>query len=101
MDEYQREWRKTEAGRKYKRASKERWRKNNLPKARAHLQLWRAIQAGKISRSSCELCGAEPVHAHHYLGYEKEHILDVQWLCLPHHRMVHSTTGSEVMLKSL
>lgn len=30
------------------------------------------------------------IEAHHYLGYEPEHWLDIQWLCTKHHAAVDS-----------
>jgi hypothetical protein len=33
----------------------------------------------------CFICGNLDVSAHHYLGYDKEHALDVLWLCPKHH----------------
>lgn len=39
---------------------------------------------------NCEACGRTCVpHAHHYKGYEPEHWLDVQWLCVPCHDRAH------------
>ena len=81
-------WRRnTEIGITYKRQSKEHWRRRNLHKARAHLQLHRAVVAGKVERGACEICGETDVEGHHYLGYE--YPLVVRWLCSPHHREIH------------
>lgn len=34
-------------------------------------------------------CNTSPIQAHHYLGYEPEHHLDIQWLCKMHHWDAH------------
>jgi hypothetical protein len=46
-----------------------------------------ALHLGKMVRpNNCQICGAaEKLEAHHWRGYEKEHWLDVQWLCHAHH----------------
>lgn len=67
-------------------------RKNQPNKAHARDALKRAVQDGKLARGECSrksdrckgaICG------HHHLGYEKEHWLDVTWLCGFHHWEVH------------
>lgn len=45
------------------------------------------IEAGRMTRQPCEICDAEPAHAHHD-DYSKP--LDVRWLCEPHHREHHA-----------
>lgn len=57
-----------------------------------------AVQAGKIQRQPCEICGLEKSEAHHYLGYEPEHWYDVQWLCRQHHFDAH---GFSIRTKEL
>lgn len=44
-----------------------------------------AIRSGKLIRQPCKVCGDIKVDAHHWHGYDKEHELDVQWLCRKHH----------------
>jgi len=60
---------------------------------RAMLASFRAVKAGILIRPEfCEYpdCDVkEPLDRHHYLGYEKEHQLDVAWLCPIHHKRVH------------
>jgi hypothetical protein len=63
---------------------------------RAWYHVKRAIATGKLIRpETCEDCGAAPgvnkrgrslIEAHHYLGYEPEHYLDVIWLCSACHK---------------
>jgi hypothetical protein len=60
-------------------------------KDRARRAVNQAIKNGKLVRpDSCQLCTRNPglgsdgrflVRADHYLGYEHEHWLDVQWVC--------------------
>lgn len=47
----------------------------------------RAIRTGMLVRQPCEVCGREPVHAHHRNGYQEA--LDVVWLCPSHHAEEH------------
>lgn len=65
-----------------------RRRKEHPEKQRAHDKVLRAIKAGKLERPDhCELCGKEcKPHAHHWHGYDDDHVLDVQWLCAKCHR---------------
>lgn len=50
--------------------------------------LQRAVRDGKIISGDCyyrcDTCQGV-VGAHHYLGYEKEHMYDVIWVCMHHH----------------
>lgn len=55
-------------------------------KARAAVN--HAIRDGKLVREPCEVCGSEPVEAHHD-DYSKP--LDVRWLCEQHHEDHHVT----------
>lgn len=50
-----------------------------------------ALKAGELVKpDACEACGHDQhLVAHHYLGYEVDHRLDVQWLCRPCHRTAH------------
>lgn len=82
-------------GRAWKKKSNRRWHKRNIVKARAHLELFRAIRRGEIDRKPCQTCGNKKTHGHHYLGYDKNHWLDVMWLCPKHHREIHSGQESQ------
>lgn len=58
----------------------------------ARWQVARALAAGRLTRSACEVCGEARVHAHHD-DYSKP--LDVRWLCPTHHREHHAkATGA-------
>jgi hypothetical protein len=48
-----------------------------------------AIQAGRLIRQPCEVCGKKS-QAHHD-DYAKP--LEVRWLCCEHHRIVHGQLG--------
>lgn len=54
-------------------------------KHRARLLVGTHISRGKLIKLPCFICGNPQVTAHHYLGYAKEHALDVLWLCRIHH----------------
>lgn len=47
-----------------------------------------SLKSGKIKKpDKCQKCGATgDLEAHHHKGYDKEHQLDVQWLCIPCHK---------------
>lgn len=47
--------------------------------------VYQAIKSGRLKRMPCEVCGESKSEAHHHNGYDKEHWLDVQWLCRKHH----------------
>jgi hypothetical protein len=55
----------------------------------AHTAVHNAIRDGRLRKQPCQECGTWLVHAHHHMGYEPEHWLDVQWLCVRHHKAVH------------
>lgn len=43
---------------------------------------WAKKRGLLTAKTECEYCGKSGIiHAHHYLGYEKRHFLDVMWLC--------------------
>lgn len=42
-----------------------------------------ALKAGRLVRKPCEVCGNPKAEAHHP---DHSRPLDVQWLCVPHHR---------------
>lgn len=56
-------------------------------KIRARKAVQHAVDAGRLTRCPCEVCGSTArVHAHHD-DYSKP--LDVMWLCVTHHRERH------------
>lgn len=69
-----------EADRKRKKDPEER------KKFQARRKISNSLAAGKIMRKPCDICGStENLEAHHYMGYEPENWLNVQWLCRKHH----------------
>jgi len=56
---------------------------------RARLAVRGAVRSGRLERDACAICEAPKVQAHHYLGYSREHQLDVVWLCQLHHSEAH------------
>lgn len=68
--------------------SVKKWIAKNPEKNLAHVHLNYELNMGRVSKPvSCEFCGEDkPLEAHHWKGYEKEHWLDVQWLCRPCHK---------------
>lgn len=62
------------------------WRRANPLKYTAHLAVQQAIGSGKLTRQSCEVCGATTVDAHHD-RYDEP--LTVRWLCRSHHVKLH------------
>ena len=53
---------------------------------KANTLVGNAIRDGRLVRQPCEVCGAEPTHAHHD-DYSKP--LEVRWLCTYHHGVAH------------
>jgi hypothetical protein len=56
----------------------------------ANMTVERLVNRGILERKPCEICGDINSEAHHYLGYDKIHWLDVKWLCHKHHYQDHS-----------
>lgn len=56
-----------------------------------------ALDKGELTRPlNCSICGGNShpnrvIEPHHYLGYEREHWLDVQWCCYLCHNEIHRT----------
>lgn len=44
------------------------------------------VDRGHMKKLPCAVCGNPQVQSHHHKGYDKEHVLDVVWLCVKHHR---------------
>lgn len=61
-----------------------KYRETHRDERNARKAVARAVKSGKlIVPQMCEECQVQEVklQAHHYLGYAKEHQLDVKWLC--------------------
>lgn len=74
----QREWYRRNPD--WNKSTPERWQK----KLARHLCNNR-VKRGQMLKLPCFICGNTNVMAHHYLGYDKEHALDIIWLCILHH----------------
>lgn len=78
---------------KARKAEQARLRLRDPAQRHKHEARWavrRAIQAGKLHRGPCEVCGAAQADAHHD-DYSRP--LDVRWLCRSHHVEVHKARG--------
>lgn len=93
-EEYNRQWRADNPGywKEYYQDGRgkevQRRRHESHPLQRkARSAISNALRLGKIIKPiKCQACGCvEKLEAHHWKGYEKEHWLDVQWLCHKHH----------------
>lgn len=62
------------------------WNHKNRHKKNAHLKVFRAVRAEKITKLPCEICGNPKSEAHHE-DYSQP--LNVKWLCQYHHGKVH------------
>lgn len=80
LNEKERNKRKSRKGLWYKNLTTEQ-RKKVLARKIFHM----AKRLGKIKRQPCEVCGKLETQGHHHNGYEREHVLDVRWLCNEHH----------------
>ncbi len=65
-------------------------------KAKCRQRLNDAVEAGKINRKPCEVCGETPSEGHHddYSIWHK-----VRWLCNKHHVLHHKTLSSSANLE--
>lgn len=81
--EYERE-RNTRPERKAARADYQREHRTRHPEhSRARALVSYHVRAGHLVRQPCEKCGSPKSQAHHP---DHSKPLDVQWLCLVHHR---------------
>ena len=83
-----------EANRRYRQTDKgkkmdKRYAEKHPEKRAAQKKLQNFIATGKLQRGLCEVCGSTIKIEGHHEDYSKA--LDVIWLCLKHHRQVHTT----------
>ncbi len=67
---------------------RERWKAKHPEKQAAHNAMWNEIHMKRMKPAKehdCFDCGGPAMEYDHYLGYEREHWLDVQPLCRPCH----------------
>jgi len=82
-----------------RRAHRRRMKIKHRDATLARSAVYGAIKRGDIERLPCEVCGdTKDIQAHHHKGYDKEHRLDVIFLCKKHHVIAdkqHSTEMEE------
>lgn len=88
-NQYDRAYVSTEYGKQTRREASLRNYYKYPEKAQARWRVLDALQAGKLTKQPCAVCGARRVHGHHE-DYSKP--LDVIWLCTKHHRERHNAT---------
>lgn len=66
-----------------------RMRARHPERFRARRRVAYAVATGRLVRRPCEVCRTTSVQAHHHRGYVGVAVLDVRWLCAPHHREAH------------
>jgi hypothetical protein len=73
------------------KAAKRRYAEKNADRIKARRAVSHAIVRGDLLRPEfCEDCFEKRhVQAHHHRGYDKEHWLDVVWLCQDCHDQEH------------
>lgn len=54
---------------------------------KARMKVYNAVKAGKLHKLPCSVCGEIKVQAHHN-DYTRP--LEVLWVCVPHHKIIHS-----------
>lgn len=79
-------YRSSDKGRAAMARAHENWRGNHPHKYKANSDLNNALQAGRIFKQPCFICGASKVEGHHP-DYSRP--LDVVWLCVAHHKETH------------
>ena len=60
-------------------------------KQKARAAVYQALKRNKLKKGHCVFKNEEckgRIEGHHYLGYEKKHYFDVEWICRKHHRLV-------------
>lgn len=85
----QKAYRQSESGKATQARKDKKQQKINPKHWGARAAVWRAVKSGRLERSDCQVCSSTKVEAHHHNGYEKEHWLDVVWLCNEHHVAAH------------
>lgn len=87
---YREKYRSDESFRESVKVSADRWKRKNPQKRSAQVYLGNAVRDGRIVKKTlCEHCESSvKVQAHHW-SYEREHWLDVIWLCPPCHGAEH------------
>lgn len=78
------------------RESKIRWKENNPDKRSAQCAANNAVRDGRLERKFiCEYCGSSERLQKHHWSYERQHWLDVVWLCSICHGVEHARLNEE------
>ena len=88
--DYQRRYAQTPRGKEVASRAKRLYRERHRDQKQAWNAVQNALNAGRLAAEPCSQCGADPAQAHHHLGYDHEHWLDVVWLCDSHHKARHT-----------
>ncbi len=67
------------------------------PKHQARWASNKAVEAGKIKKQPCYVCGSFKSEKHHQ-DYTKP--LEVKWYCRKHHRELHAKAEGEIIMKT-
>lgn len=96
------EWHQSDVGKESHKKAHDKYRatQEGQQKAKARRAVRTAVEAGRLIRPErCSLffplypiCKGQ-IEGHHHLGYDREHWLDVQWLCAEHHIMLDRTAA--------
>ena len=71
------------------------WENKHLPhRNRAYTAIWDAVEAGRLKRGKCAVCGSPKTQAHHDGRYISTK--NITWLCDKHHRMRHRKSKIEI-----
>lgn len=62
---------------------------NNKLKSRARSEVSFEKERNPLFQQPCLVCQDPKSEGHHYLGYNRDHWLHVQWLCSKHHHAIH------------
>jgi hypothetical protein len=86
-----RRYKRTDRGRLKAEEYRCRLRNKDPARLRARMAVHHAVAAGVLCRPQfCSRCGLQGnIEGHHHKGYEKEHWLDVVWLCQECHLREH------------
>lgn len=77
--------------RKERAAAMKRWRVRHPLIVKAYRAVNTALRRGVLKREVCYKCQNPKTEAHHHLGYDHLHWLDVKWLCKNCHSAEHRT----------
>lgn len=80
------EYQKTQAFAESHEAAVKRWQAKHPERRAAQTAVGNALRSGLLQKQPCWACGDE-AEAHHP---DYSRLLDVVWLCNPHHREVHA-----------